>query len=144
MEEIFICSKSFFNQNKARITKLGVTHVVIEKKTLDSNSLHRFNFLQINSLKNNQQNNFFDIPSKFAPIVLDYLREAFLFRGKAIFVEEDNSAHTNSSSKMFIRTLLIYCLSYFFKCSLYETLMLINSQVKSPKTNKNFQKKFFC
>lgn len=76
-----------------RLTKMGITHVIIEKKTLEIVHLNRYNYLLLNNYKNSTPYTFYNIPNQIAPIVLDFLREAFLFRGKVLFIEEDNISH---------------------------------------------------
>jgi hypothetical protein len=61
------------------------------------------------------------------PTILDYLREAFLYRGKVIFVEEDNVNINSDGSLFLIRNLILFALTYYFKSSVYETLALVNS-----------------
>lgn len=68
---------------------------------------------------------------RLAPRIMDYLREVFLYRGKVLFVEEDNIYTSFKQKKIVLRTLLLFCLTYFFKCSAYETWSLINSQVRT-------------
>ena len=67
----------------------------------------------------------------FAPALMDFLREIFLFRGRALFIEDDDANVGNTVDKLVIRTSLLLCLTFFFKCPVYEAWTLINSQVNS-------------
>jgi hypothetical protein len=60
---------------------------------------------------------------------MDYLREVFLYRGRILFIEDDNINVNSKPEKLVIRTSLIFSLTHFFKCSVYETWTLVNSQV---------------
>ena len=64
---------------------------------------------------------------RLAPKIMDYLREIFLYRGKVLFLEDDNVSTHFNSQRLILRTNLLFCLTYFFKCSVYETWTLINS-----------------
>jgi hypothetical protein len=66
-------------------------------------------------------------PYRLAPKVMDYLREIFLYRGKVCFIEDDDITLTSEVDKLMLRNTLLFCLTYFFKCSVFETWTLINS-----------------
>ena len=68
-------------------------------------------------------------PYILAPKIMDFMREVFLYRGNMIFVEDDNISINSKQDKLVLRTTLLFCLTYFFKCSIYETWTLINSQI---------------
>lgn len=57
---------------------------------------------------------------KTSPRVSDILREVLLFKGKLLFVNSESN---------FCMNLLIFTLSYWFKCTAYETWCLINTQI---------------
>lgn len=84
---------------------------------------------ELDKYKNEHDNNFIAVAYRLAPRVMDYLREIFLYRGKVLFVEEDGVFTSFHQKKIVLRTLLLFCLTYFFKCSAFETWQLINSQV---------------
>lgn len=69
------------------------------------------------------------LPYILAPQMMDYLRVVFLFKGNILFVEDDNISINSKPSKLVLRTALLFCLTHFFKCSVYETWALVNSQV---------------
>lgn len=69
------------------------------------------------------------LPYILAPRVMDYLRVVFLYKGNVLFVEDDNININSKPSKLVLRTTLLFCLTHFFKCSVYETWTLINSQI---------------
>lgn len=64
---------------------------------------------------------------RLSPKVMDYLREIFLFRGKILFVEDNEVNMCSPLEKLLMRNILLFCLTYFFKCSAYETLTMLNS-----------------
>ena len=55
-----------------------------------------------------------------APLISDLLREVLLLKGRLLFVNDSSNYAT---------TLLVYTLSYWFRCSVHETWCLINTQV---------------
>jgi hypothetical protein len=57
---------------------------------------------------------------RLAPKISDLLREVLLLKGRLLFINDDTNYATN---------LLIYTLSYWFRCSVYETWCLINTQI---------------
>lgn len=59
---------------------------------------------------------------RLCPRVSDFLREVLLFKGKLLFVNNESNFAIN---------LLIFTLSYWFRCSAYETWCLINTQLLS-------------
>ena len=69
------------------------------------------------------------LPYILAPRVMDYLRVVFLYKGNVLFVEDDNININSKPSKLVLRTTLLFCLTHFFKCSVYEPWTLINSQI---------------
>ena len=60
---------------------------------------------------------------------MDFMRIVFYYRGNILFVEDDNISINSKPAKLVLRTALLFCLTHFFKCSIYETWTLINSQV---------------
>jgi len=54
---------------------------------------------------------------------MDYMREIFLYRGKIVFIEEDdlNQKENINKNHYVLRRCLLFCLTCFFKCSVYET-----------------------
>lgn len=62
-------------------------------------------------------------------MIMDYLREVFLYRGRILFIEDDNINVNSKPEKLVVRAALIFSLTHFFKCSVYETWTLVNSQV---------------
>lgn len=68
-------------------------------------------------------------PYLIASRVMDFLREVFLYRGNLLIIEDDNLSVNSKPDKLVLRTALLFCLTYFFRCSVYETWTLINSQV---------------
>jgi hypothetical protein len=68
-------------------------------------------------------------PYILAPKIMDYMKEVFLYRGKILFIEDDNININSKPEKLVLRTTLLFCLTHFFKCSVYETWTLVNSQV---------------
>jgi hypothetical protein len=57
---------------------------------------------------------------RLAPKISDFLREVLLLKGRLLFINDETNYATN---------LLIYTLSYWFRCSVYETWCLINTQI---------------
>lgn len=104
----------------------GVTHIVALKGELNTNYFKRFRYLLIDTKKDEK---FCHFPLSIK--ILDFLKEIFLYRGKVAFVENNDLNDISKNSKVILRVSLLYCLSYFFKSSVYETLNLLNSQVGS-------------
>ena len=84
---------------------MGITHVVA---TRDQRQLGKFNLLRVEG----------DSVGA-AMAICELLREVLLLKGKLLVV---NDPANRAAS------LLVYCLSYWFRCSLYETWCLINTQ----------------
>jgi hypothetical protein len=101
-----------------------VTHVVAINGELNPSYFKRFRYILID-LKNDEKVCHFPLSTK----ILDFLKEIFLYRGKVAFVENNDLNEISKNSKVLLRMSLLYCLSYFFKCSVFETLNLLNSQV---------------
>ncbi|KAL4475130.1 hypothetical protein ABPG74_001826 [Tetrahymena malaccensis] len=126
MEEIYICSYDYFIEHQDRLMLSGITHVISEYSLLSELDLTRFTYLLLDQSQiENKMSSIF----RLSPKVMDYLREIFLFRGKILFVEDNEINIYSPIDKLLLRNILIFCLTYFFKCSAYETLTLINSQV---------------
>ena len=85
----------------------------------DPSKSYTFSCWEINSM----------LPYIFAPKLMDYLRVLFLHKGNVLFVEDDNISINSKPAKLVLRTTLLFCLTHVFKCSVYETWTLINSQV---------------
>jgi hypothetical protein len=71
----------------------------------------------------------------FLPEVLDFIREALLFKGKILFIQKELSGSPSLSKNPShaAQTILFYSISYFFNASIYETYTLINTQVNPPQ-----------
>lgn len=93
--------------------ELKITHVVT---TLKHPLLTKFNtlLLEFNSISLAQ------LAFRLAPKISDMLREVLLLKGRLLFINDETNYATN---------LLIYTLSYWFRCSVYETWCLINTQI---------------
>eukprot|EP01016_Furgasonia_blochmanni_P056845 TRINITY_DN9760_c0_g2_i1.p1 TRINITY_DN9760_c0_g2~~TRINITY_DN9760_c0_g2_i1.p1 ORF type:complete len:399 (+),score=86.92 TRINITY_DN9760_c0_g2_i1:61-1197(+) len=126
MEEVYICGRTFFINNYEKLVSMGITHVISTNYTLDPAILDRFDYfiIQYEDSKKQPLN-----PAIYTPMITDYLKEVFLYRGMALFVEDDNININSRPEKLLIRGALLFTLTCFFKFSVYETWTLINSQI---------------
>lgn len=93
--------------------ELKITHVIT---TINHPLLLRFNTLCISF----ENINLASLAFRLAPRISDLLREVLLLKGRLLFINDLSNYATN---------LLIYTLSYWFRCSVYETWCLINTQI---------------
>lgn len=60
------------------------------------------------------------MPLRVAARISDFLREVLIFKGKLLFVNDNSN---------YAIVLLVYCLSLWFRCTIFETWCLINTQI---------------
>lgn len=114
MEDIFFCeSVALADGGYEKIKELKITHIVT---TLRHPLLSRFNTLIIGL----GECGLAGLAFRLAPRISDFLREVLLLKGRLLFINDESNYATN---------LLIYTLSYWFRCSVYETWCLINTQI---------------
>lgn len=93
--------------------ELKITHIVT---TINHPLLKKFNTMMLSFKKINLAH----LAFRLAPKISDLLREVLLLKGRLLFINDETNYATN---------LLIYTLSYWFRCSVYETWCLINTQI---------------
>ena len=76
----------------------------------------KFELLEIDSLEEDEQLN----PCKSAPVLMDFLRKVTLYKGRALFVENE---HDN-----LIKECLLIAFNHIFKTNIFETYTLVKSQ----------------
>jgi len=116
MNDIYYCdNESYFTANPQKFKKEGITHVISSQP-----NQHFLNVFVIKQLKKNDFYTTMSLAFKLCPRISDILREVLLVKGKLLFVNNETNYAVN---------LLIYTLSYWFRCSVYETWCLINTQI---------------
>jgi hypothetical protein len=110
MEDIYFCEEDYFHRNRSHIVKEGISHIIATFPASKFFSL----------IVNIGGENINTLPFRLAARVSDFLREVLIFKGKLLFVN-------NNSGYAII--LLIYCLSLWFRCTIFETWCLINTQI---------------
>jgi len=126
----------------ARIIEIGVTHLVIgDDETIKnrSNLESKFQLLNLSQQIVEGDRN----PFKLAHIVMDFLRLSTLYKGRVLFVENENDT--------LVKECILIALNHIFKTGTYETYTLIKSQnlffsiesdrlAKISKWHMNFKK----
>ena len=110
MKDIYICDEEFLKSDMSKILKEGITHVVATQP------LSRFITMVIKPGKESP----ISIALRLAPRFSDLIREVLMFKGTLLFVNNKTN---------YAISLLIFTLSIWFKCSIYETWCLINTQI---------------
>jgi len=104
MEDIFFCENiNLQDGGYQKMKELKITHVVT---TQTHPLLLNFNTLQI-AFSNL---NLASLAFRLSPRISDLLREVLLLKGRLLFINDSSNYATN---------LLIYTLSYWFRCSVY-------------------------
>lgn len=117
MEDIYFCENvSLLKTSEQKLKDENITHIVAACP-LDFLKT-RFNVLTITFNEEPVES----VAYRLCPRVSDMLREVLLLKGKLLFVNDESNYATN---------LLVFTLSYWFRCSVYETWCLINTQILS-------------
>jgi hypothetical protein len=104
MEDIFFCENiNLLDGGYEKMKELKITHIVT---TINHPLLTKFNTLLL-SFKGI---NLAHLAFRLAPKISDLLREVLLLKGRLLFINDETNYGTN---------LLIYTLSYWFRCSVY-------------------------
>lgn len=110
MEDIYFCEEDFFREGRSQIVKEGISHVVA------TFPVSKFLSLVVHP----SGENIMTLPLRLAARVSDFLREVLIFKGKLLFVNDTSN---------YAAVLLVYCLSLWFRCTIFETWCLINTQI---------------
>ena len=144
MEDVFISSIAWLRRSPARVVRMGITHIVIPEYLLEREISDKFQVYAIPSYVKELPNpkDTTVNPYLVMPAVMDFLRQAALFRGRVLFVESkadwssiggyDRSRSTHRIDHMhrphLVRECMLMCLAAIYQTSAYETYTLIKSQ----------------
>ena len=89
MEDVFISSIAWLRRSPARVVRMGITHIVIPEYLLEREISDKFQVYAIPSYVKELPNpkDATVNPYLVMPAVMDFLRQAALFRGRVLFVE---------------------------------------------------------
>ena len=125
LKQIAICTKSFFLKSSKKLVSRGFSHTISLKETLDCFHFRRFRSFLITKKSASSPSTLTEI----LPAIFDFLRDARLYEGSVLFIEEDPENTTDYSRGLFIRELMTLVQASIFKCSVYEMWSLVNTQV---------------
>jgi hypothetical protein len=117
LDQIAICTQTFFKNNQPKLITRGFTHCVLLKNTVDRKYLRRFRYLNLDFQSSQGSRTIFFLS---IPKVLDFFREVCLLKGRLIFIEEDTVNSNANEQNCYIREMIIFCLSHYFTCNIFE------------------------
>jgi len=125
IKQIALCTANHAREHRKELISKGFTHIISINGLLSSGLLLGFKYLLLKQPHSNKKDNIF----KYIPRIFDFLRDAFIFKGKLLFVEDDCSSRSLAFSRPIFREVVLYLLTSLFQCSIYEMWSLINTQV---------------